>query len=64
MNAARLLHTLAQVKIALQQPHLYSAQQLRIFRKTRARLNKQLQQFINPKAPARPLPPRNQQLSL
>jgi hypothetical protein len=56
MTPSRLLNTLAQVNIALQQPHLYSAEQLKVFRKTRARLNKQLHQFTYPAAPARPLP--------
>lgn len=65
MNTQRLLHTLAQVKIALAQPHLYSAEQLKVFRRSRKKLNKQLQQFTNPQAPPRKLPtPRTPQLRL
>lgn len=57
MNAQRLLHSLAQVKIALKQKHFYSDAQLKVFRKTHKRLIKELKQFTNPKAPARQLPP-------
>jgi hypothetical protein len=56
MNCTRLLHTLATVKIALKQKHLYSAHQLREFRKLHRQLNRQLKQFTNPAAAARPLP--------
>jgi len=64
MNAHRLLTTLANVKAQLQRKQYCSAEQLKVLRKTRARLNKQLKQFTDPAAPARPLPSRNNQLRL
>lgn len=67
MNAQRLLLTLQNVKLQLQRKQYCSAEQLRVLRKTRARLNKQLKQFTNPSASARPLPQplsSNKQLKL
>jgi len=56
MNAQRVVLALAQVNVALKQPYLYSSEQLKVFRKSRKKLNAQLQQFVNPAAPPRPLP--------
>lgn len=64
MNATRLLLTLANVNTALKQAHRYSNDQLKVYRKSKRKLLKQLKQFTDPAAPARPLPPQRNQLRL
>lgn len=59
MNATRLLTTLKNVKLQLKRKQYCSAENRIQLRKLHARLNKQLKQFTNPTATARPLPPRN-----
>lgn len=58
MNIARALTALKKINAQLQRKQYCSAEQLRVLRKARAKWNRQLKQFIDPNAPARPLPNR------
>lgn len=65
MNATRLLQRLAAVNQALKNTQYISPEQRKVYRKTKARLNRMLKEFINPAAPPRPLPqPLHRQQSL
>ncbi len=57
MNIMRVTLALQRINYELSKgPNYHGAHQLKVLRKARAKLKKQLDQFINPKAPARPLP--------
>lgn len=59
MNIQRVTIALQRVNYELSKgPNYLGAHQLKLLRKTKAKLTRQLNQFINPAAPARPLPKR------
>lgn len=60
-TATHVTNTLAKINAALERKQYASAHQLRVLRKARRTWMKRLDAFINPKAPARPLPARNYQ---
>lgn len=61
MNVQRAITALQNINAELAKgKHYLSAAQLRVLRKAKARWKKELEQFTNPQAPARSLPPRNQ----
>lgn len=66
MNIQRIISTLVNVNAALQTPWRFSADQLKTFRRSKRKLNKELKAMVDPKATARPLPqsPQATQLKL
>lgn len=57
MNIQRVTLALQRINYQLSKgPHYHGAHQLKVLRKAKAKWKKQLDQFINPQAPARPLP--------
>jgi hypothetical protein len=59
MNINRIITALQRINTALEKKQYCSAHQLRVLRKARAKWNKKLDALINPTAPPRPLPQRN-----
>jgi hypothetical protein len=56
MNIHRATEIVRKANLALQQKHFFSAEQLKAFRKARARANKFIKAFTHPTAPALPRP--------
>lgn len=58
MNIQRVIRALASVNEQLAKgPNYHGAHQLKLLRKAHAKWTKKLQEFTNPKAKPRPLPP-------
>lgn len=57
MNIQRVTLALKRINTELSKgPNYHGAHQLKVLRKAKAKLKKQLDQFINPQSPARPMP--------
>ena len=64
MNVQRIISNIRNANTALQHIEQMSKEQRIVYRKSRAKYKKMLKALIDPNEPARPLPPKPNQLKL